>query len=87
MPEFHDHKEKLYKFLTQTATSGFWWWVEHMERRVNACEDKSGGAYLSGLHSELREAMSEELINRIIEGDTKSIIELRLIFAKKYWQT
>ncbi len=81
MPEFNEHKDNLYRFLTQWATKGFDGWVNEMRRRVKLCDDNSGGEYLRWLTAELRAGLSDELVTRIINCEYESIAELRLLFA------
>jgi hypothetical protein len=78
MPEFSAYRDELRAFMTQRATKGFDWWVEDMERRVDAC----GEEYLRPLIGEVRGFLTDELIESVISGEYESIAVLRLIFAK-----
>ena len=82
LPEFNDYKAQLYSFLMQTATYSFKFRVEEMTRRVALCEKNTDGKYLRLLLDELRNALSDELIQDIIDSKYDSISKLRIIFAQ-----
>lgn len=85
LPEFREHKARLRNFLEHRAHKNFGRDIDEMKCRVEACNEKSDGAYLRDLLLEVRADLSEGLIQSMITGEYReynAIAELRLLFAK-----
>ena len=81
LPAFADHTEQLMEFLTQWATKGFAYWVNEMERRVMECDNKTNGAYLHSILSDVTKEITDDLIQSVLNEEYDSIARLREMFA------
>jgi hypothetical protein len=87
LPEFNDCLDELREFLIQRATKGFDVCVDKMEQRIDYCNERTRGEYISDLTDELKNQRIDgrridELITDI-KGQKKESIELlRRLFAR-----